>query len=48
MDEERGEDMSVKYECHCCGVIEFDAEPEGTPTCCGEPMKKVETQESET
>ena len=37
----------IQYECNCpeedcnCGIIEFDKEPEATPYCCGEPMKRI-------
>lgn len=41
-----GKPKAVRYKCTCeddcgCPVIEFDKEPQATPYCCGEPMKRV-------
>lgn len=36
----------IQYKCECgpdcgCGMVEFDADPETVPYCCGVPMKRV-------
>lgn len=39
-------DKPVQYKCTCeddcsCSVIEFDEDPNATPYCCGQPMKRI-------